>query len=487
MSKNSSVNSKSTPPDQGPNQVLSWGVLILGLTVGAVIVGFAAFFVARDMIFNQGVHGETYLDFNLRLPTPISTAVPTNQPQPTVDLVVELPAMVATPELEATLPPWDGKERVTVLIMGVDHRDWEAGFGAARSDTMMLLTMDPVTKKAGMLSVPRDLWVAIPGFTHGKINTAHALGEMYQLPGGGPALAARTVELVIGVPVHFYAVVDFGAFVRFIDELGGVKLDIPYKIEIDPLEGDNMKLRPGVQTLSGDLALAYARNRKKGDGDFDRARRQQQVLLGIRDRILDFELLPVLIQKAPILYRELVTGIRTNMKLDEVIKLAAMAQQIDDQDIRQGVIDTRYVAYGWSPDNLSILIPYPDRIRVLRDEIFSTSGVLGPLTPGDQQERMYLEGATVSILNATREPGLAQKTAEYLISQGVNVVAIGESSERYFNSRITDHVGRPHSVGYLVVQLNIVDRYILYNYDPTAHVDVEIIIGDDWAGHNSLP
>ncbi len=469
------------------NQILSWIVLLIALTVGAVVVGFASFFMTRNVIFNRLVHGESYLNFNVLAPTPTSTPAPTEQPQPTLDLVTELPALVATPEAEPTLPPWDGKERVTVLITGVDYRDWVAGSGAARSDTMMLLTLDPVTKTAGMLSIPRDLWVAIPGFTHGKINTAHALGEMYKLPGGGPALAARTVELVIGVPVHFYAVVDFGAFVRFVDELGGVKLDIPYKIEIDPLEGENMKLRPGVQTLSGDLALAYARNRKKGDGDFDRARRQQQVILGIRDRILDFELLPVLIQKAPILYRELVNGIHTNMKLDEIIKLAVLSQQVDDKDIRQGVIDTKYVAYGWSPDNLSILIPYPDRIRLLRDEIFSTSGVMGPMTPGNPQERMYLEGATVSILNGTREPDLAQKTAEYLISQGVNVVEFGESGQRYFNSRITDHVGRPHSVGYLVTELKIINRYILYAYDPTAHVDIEIILGDDWIGNSVSP
>ena len=197
--------------------------------------------------------------------------------------------------------------------------------------------------------------------------------------------------------------------------------------------------------------------------------------------------MPVLIQKAPILYRELVNGIHTNMKLDEIIKLAVLSQQVDDKDIRQGVIDTKYVAYGWSPDNLSILIPYPDRIRLLRDEIFSTSGVMGPMTPGNPQERMYLEGATVSILNGTREPDLAQKTAEYLISQGVNVVEFGESGQRYFNSRITDHVGRPHSVGYLVTELKIINRYILYAYDPTAHVDIEIILGDDWIGNSVSP
>jgi len=251
--------------------------------------------------------------------------------------------------------------------------------------------------------------------------------------------------------------------------------------------GKNIVLRPGVQTLPGDLALAYARNRKTGDGDFDRARRQQQVLLGIRDRILDFDLLPELILKAPVLYREIVSGVRTNLQLDEVIKLAVMAQQIPDENIRQGVIDTKYVAYGWSPDNLSILIPYPDRIRVLRDQIFETSGVLGPLTPGDERERMFLEGATISVQNSSNDSELARRTANYLTLQGANIVEVRDSSGGpYAKTRLIDHVGRPHTMLYLVNLLGVEARYISYEYNPAAPVDIEIILGNNWATDNNL-
>ena len=184
---------------------------------------------------------------------------------------------------EPTLTSWDGVGRVTILLLGLDYRDWEAGSEYSRSDTMILLTLDPLSHTAGILSIPRDMWVAIPGFQHGKINTAYYLGDAYKLPGGGPGLAVDTVEQFLGVPINFYAQIDFQAFVRFIDELGGVKIDIPEPITVDLLgSGAKTKktLQPGVQVLPGEWALAYARARNTGGGDFDRAKRQQQVILG---------------------------------------------------------------------------------------------------------------------------------------------------------------------------------------------------------------
>ena len=416
------------------NSIVVRFIVVMLVIIAMAVVGLSAFILTRELTFSQAISNMAaprpgfVLQDNVQPTAEVSED--TDLPMPTEDILAELPQIQDTPLAEATLIPWDGNERVTVLVMGVDYRDWQSGEGYARSDTMMLVTMDPVAKTAGMLSIPRDLWVGIPGFSHGKINTAHALGDAYKLPGGGPALAVKTVELVIGVPIHYYAVVDFGAFIRFMDELGGLKLDIPYAIKVDPFDGDPRFLQPGVQTLPGDLVLAYARNRSTGDGDFDRARRQQQVILGIRDRILDFEMLPTLIEKAPSLYRELVSGVRTNMSLDEIVKLAVLAQQVPDERIRQGVIDINYVNYGWSPDELSILIPYPDRIRVLRDEIFATAGSISPLTPGNQLERMALEGARISVQNGSNNPDLARRTANYLTSLGAIVVEVREGAVR---------------------------------------------------------
>jgi polyisoprenyl-teichoic acid--peptidoglycan teichoic acid transferase len=205
--------------------------------------------------------------------------------------------------------PWDGASRVTVLVLGLDYRDWEEGDGPARTDTMILLTVDPVAKTAGMLNIPRDLWVNIPGFGYERINTAYRQGAVYNYPGGGPGLAIATVEQFLGVPIHFYAQIDFYAFEQFIDELGGIEIDVPEEIRVDPLgPGNTVILQPGKQTLDGPVSLAYARARYTEGGDFDRGQRQQQVILAMRNRIMNFNMLPTLVTKAPILYQELREG-----------------------------------------------------------------------------------------------------------------------------------------------------------------------------------
>jgi LCP family protein required for cell wall assembly len=156
--------------------------------------------------------------------------------------------------------PWDGANRVTMLVMGLDYRDWE-GEGPSRTDTMMLLTLDPVSRTAGMLSIPRDLWVNIPGFDYGKINTAYYLGELYDIEGGGPGLALQTVEELLGVDINYYAQVDFSAFENFIDEVGGIDVEVPFEITVDPIGPHNtVTLAEGTQHLDGATALAYARN-----------------------------------------------------------------------------------------------------------------------------------------------------------------------------------------------------------------------------------
>src|SRR6185436_10667995 len=133
--------------------------------------------------------------------------------------IADLPPAISIPD--SNLPPaWDGASRITVLLIGLDYRDYIANAGAPRSDTMILLTIDPLTKTAGMLSIPRDMWVNIPGFGYSRINTAYSSGEGSKLPGGGPELARKTVEQFIGVPIQYYAQIDFFTFVEFIDLIG---------------------------------------------------------------------------------------------------------------------------------------------------------------------------------------------------------------------------------------------------------------------------
>jgi LCP family protein required for cell wall assembly len=206
------------------------------------------------------------------------------------------------PETGPTPRPWDGVSRVNMLLMGLDARDWEKG-ETPRTDTMILFTIDPLTKTAGMLSIPRDLWVNIPGYDYAKINTAYYIGEINQLPGGGPGLAVKTVEELLGVPINYYAQVDFEAFVKFIDDIGGLPVEITEPITLDPIgQWNTVTFEPGPYTLTGRWALAYVRARKGSGDDFGRAQRQQEAIIAIRNQILDFNQTPTLIANAPTIY-----------------------------------------------------------------------------------------------------------------------------------------------------------------------------------------
>jgi LCP family protein required for cell wall assembly len=399
-------------------------------------------------------------------------------------------AILPTPLVAESLKPWDGVGRVTILLLGLDYRDWSAGEKYWRSDTMILLTLDPLSGEAGILSIPRDMWVDIPGFGHAKINTAYYLGDAHKLPGGGPALAVKTVEQFLGVPINYYAQIDFAAFVKFIDEIGGVKINVPEAITVDLLgsgAATKKTLKPGVQVLPGEWALAYARARYTEGGDFDRANRQQEVILAIRNQILSFNMLPTLIAKAPALYNELASGIHSNLPLEDAVRLAALALQVPKEKIHQGVIGKGYVLFGTSPDNLSILIPLPDKISVLRDEIFATSGALNPQTPGDLAAQMKAEGARVAVRNASRAGDLAQRTADYLKGQGMAIAGVSDLGQVRASSSLILHTDKPFGLHYLSELLGVPSERITLEYDPNSAIDIEVILGADWAGKNTLP
>ena len=405
-------------------------------------------------------------------------------PTPTEDLLDDGSAFLETPQ------PWNGTDRITVLVMGVDYRDWQAGETASRTDTMMLLTIDPVSKSAGILSIPRDLWVTIPGFNPGKINTAHYLGQLYNLPGGGPGLAMDTVEQVIGVPIDYYARIDFLAFEKFIDIIGGVKVDIPERIRLDLIDPNKPPffLEPGVYVLPGDHALAYARNRSTGDGDFGRAQRQQQVVMAIRNRIFNFDQLPELLPKIPEIVNELSSGIETNFPLTDIeliSSLAVLALDIDLDNITMRVIGEDQIIYGTSPDDLAILIPVPDKIRELRDEIFASSSPYSPQTEGTDLEKMVQEFTTISIQNASSDGTASATVGTYLAEQGANIVEIGNYSSTLNQTVLIDHCGSPYAMVYLRTVFGVSPSNILFDFSPQSGACVEVRIGNDWIG--SLP
>ncbi|MDO9302688.1 MAG: LCP family protein, partial [Anaerolineales bacterium] len=212
-------------------QIIFWGVT-LALSVGI-------FVFARNLTFCWNLTGH-------KMPASCGGAAsPDFNPEGTpnaVDVVPPTPGPVAP---EVALPPaWDGASRINILFIGLDYRDWQVNEGPPRSDTMILFTVDPLTKTAGMLSIPRDLWVNIPGYGYSRINTAYASGEANKLPGGGAGLAMKTVEQVLGVPVHYYAQVDFNTFTEIVNRLGCITIIPEETLILDPVgEGlDHVKI-----------------------------------------------------------------------------------------------------------------------------------------------------------------------------------------------------------------------------------------------------
>jgi LCP family protein required for cell wall assembly len=397
-------------------------------------------------------------------------------------------------QIEETPVPWDGTERVTILLMGLDFRDWERNEGPPRTDTMVLLTIDPLSKTAGMLSIPRDLWVEIPGYEHNRINTAYFLGETYKVPGGGPALAMKTVENLLGVPIQYYAVIEFSAFERMIDEIGGIDVLVKQRVKISPIGRTSIWLEAKPYHLDGAEALAYARARKTEGGDFDRAERQQQVALAIRDRIVGFDMLPTLITKAPALYHEIRTGVRTNIidanappdqiidQLQQLIGLGMLVLDIDPATIKKGVISPPdQVVLTILPSGADVLQPVPDQIRLLRDEIFTDGGSLGPSFPdADPLNTAALEGAKVAVLNGAGIDGLAGRTSDYLQAQGLNIVEVGNADRYYSKTVVIDYTSNPYTRQFLLGVANLVESQFLSQHDPESDVDLTIILGADW-------
>jgi polyisoprenyl-teichoic acid--peptidoglycan teichoic acid transferase len=465
----------------------SQGIFIAIVAILAIIAGLVVFNAVRKLVQGWTI-GTLPGAPSITEPTQVINAQGTPVPNNTALQPSSGPTPIA----------WDGSSRVTILLMGLDYDDTEAR-RVPRTDSMILVSMDPQTKTAGIMSIPRDTWVNIPGFDYAKINTAYFLGESYKLPGGGAGLAVQTVESFLGVPINYYAQIDFDAFVKFIDEIGGVDINVPKTITVSILGGytvhgskgdfvrEQKRLKPGVQTLDGKTALAYARDRHTDGGDFDRSGRQQQVIQAVRDQVLQLNMLPTLIAKAPSIYNDLSSGVHTNLTLGQIIQLAMSASQIPSNKIHYGLLGPDSSLNGTSPDGQAILIPLMEKVRSVRDKTFATSGPLGPsVVSSDLTQLVKQEQAKVSIRNGSTKSGLADATANYFQSQGLNIIEKGNDNQTSA-SYVIDITGKPNTIAYLTRTMGLVPSQIRNSaYDPNSTVDVIVVLGNDWANHNPM-
>ncbi|MCP5099353.1 MAG: LCP family protein [Chloroflexi bacterium] len=285
-----------------------------------------------------------------------------------------VPTMVfgqPTPTLIPTTEPWQGTDRVNILLMGIDRRPGEAFI--SRTDSMMLLSIDPDSDSASILSIPRDLYVLIPGHGRDRINTAFVYGSAGNNPIGGAALAMQTVEYNLGVRVNHYVLVDFSAVINGVNALGGIDVYVPTDLS-DPTfpdmnyGHDPLFIPAGWQHLDGELALKYARTRHV-DNDFGRAQRQQQVILAARDKAVGLGI-TTMIARAPTLYQQLEQGIRTDLSLDQIIRLATTVSEIPSDNIQSAVLDYEYVESFRTDTGAQVLVLVNDKASPLIQTLF---------------------------------------------------------------------------------------------------------------------
>jgi len=369
---------------------------------------------------------------------------------------------------------------------------------------MILVTIDPATGKAGMLSIPRDLWVTIPGYGENRINTAHYLGDKNGYPGGGPALAMKTVQYNLGVPVHFYIRVDFDGFRRIVDTLGGIEIDVPQAIDDPKYPDENYGYDPfyierGSQYLDGHTALKYARTRATSDSDFDRARRQQQVLLAIREKAIAVGVIP----KIPELWATMADTVQTDLQLVDILELAKLVDRISGDNVQTVVVDRSMTVDYRTDTGAQVLLPIREKMRPVIDAMFSSPeppAVAAAPSPDAQvvaeaqaaaaeenQLRVEImaglqeEGAKVVVQNGTPQGDLAARTAQYLRDQGFMVVQFGPADRiDYPRTVIVDYTGKSYSIEYLTNIFHVADENIRRSPNLKSEVDIRVIIGADF-------
>lgn len=429
------------------------------------------------LAFTLFVAGGLYFGFIF-----VSTAIDLIEMQTGIDLpnppgVVAGNKPPATNNQNVTAPPKAG-ERINILLLGLDQRPI-ASSDPSRSDVMMVASLEPRSQTAALLSIPRDLWVAIPDpdgeVIYNKINTAHFFGQYWnQLDGieadGGPELAKRVVEYNLGIPIHYYARIDFKGFEKAIDLVGGIDVDVPYEIYDDeyPLENDTgittVYFPAGPQHLNGEEALRYARTRNV-DSDFGRMGRQRQVMMALRDQALRLDLIP----KLPELIGVMRDSFDTDIPFDQMLSLANVARGIDTDKIVTAAIGPDMVIPDEPIDGA--LLPKQAEIQQLLNEIF--------FDPSLAEEK-----ATIEVQNGTLTDGLAGVTAERLRTLGFEIANVRQADESdYEETVIYDYGNKDYTARRLATALRVPQSRVKQASRPSGTTaDVVVILGQDAVG-----
>lgn len=346
----------------------------------------------------------------LLTPVEVPSLPVTESPSPTPDFASLLPVSWTPPVFQAPegvptpMPILTDDAMVTFLLLGSDMR-----LGTPfRTDTIIFVAIRPQVGQVTMISIPRDLWVYIPGWEMQRINTAYVHGAANGQD-GGEMLLKNTILYNLGLRVDHVAIVDFDGFRRIVDTLGGVDVPVACEYtdwrlkspELDPQDENNWELytvHPGIVHMDGDMALWYARARSKSS-DYDRSRRQQEVLRSLYARGLQIGAMT----KLPELYRNLRSSVRTDVDLSTLLTLAPLALHVGNADIRSYYIVPPLVTAWTTSGGAWVAVPDGAAIRAMLER------ALSPQRQTPKDERLVVE-----VWNGTSQDGWDRLAAERL-------------------------------------------------------------------------
>jgi LCP family protein required for cell wall assembly len=387
-----------------------------------------------NCVFSEA--GSATCDSPEETPAPGQSSGPTGSADPSAsnDATVEPISSDAVGTLAPTLPPWDGTERLNVLLVGVDQREGESTFN---TDTLIVVSVDPGTGQVAMFQVPRDMVdVPVPrnaqrvwgSVYRGKINGWFVQNRNREdlWPGttarerGFNSLKALLGELY-GLEIPYYVMVNFQGFRDVVNTLGGVQINvqIPVAESTYPAGAGNLRrvyIPAGPQHMTGGEALIYARSRHRAQGgDFDRGRRQQRVLISIKEQLNMRAVMANLDELA----RAIGRSTRTDIKTGDIPRLLSLVDSVDTKNVRSYVFSPPFYATEYPSSGRGYIItPRVARIRSAVREAFSLSVEQLAL-----RERLAAEGAQVWVLNASGRTGLAGRIADYVAYDGLEASA----------------------------------------------------------------
>ena len=365
---------------------------------------------------------------------------------------------------------------INIALLGSDRRPQWTGFN---TDVIIIISVHPALGEVAMLSIPRDLYVYLPGYGMQRINTAFSIGERVNYPGGGPALFADTVRYNFGLPIHHYAKVEMDGFSRIVDTVGGVDVNVTCSYRdwrlrspsLDPEVEQNWHLYTvptGVRHMDGDLALWYARSRKLSS-DFDRGRRQQEVLRALYREFLSLQLLP----RIPELYRDLRDTVTTDLALTDLLSLAPLAARIDTADVRSRFIGRDEVTSWRIPSSgAQVLVPKPSPIAALVADAFDF----------DALDELVPEVAlTVEVANSSAQAHWGALAAERLEYAGFATHVGSNSPSSGTSTHLIDYgLAQDGSAEEILRSFGLPVSRLITESDPTSPFAFRLVVGDDY-------